>query len=387
VAAGTVAVTGLNYMPVPVDSTGHHGPGKTLYRRGTQRYGPGRRRGVAGPPWQSTPPCWHRWGHRSLFSAAASLEYLLSDKPGTDRNASFRRPDLARVAAKVLSFPIVAVKMSSSGSASAYSAVRSSVWWNLEIGYTFSPAFGLVPNKAGRKLGMESTLTLGKLFSTEADLVGDVPTAGIGFIRSRLPNQVTIGRTEVVKLTSTSAGVTTELAGTLDNESKNKSYYALNLTCSFRPSAHEIIEGDMVVVLRRAKRKNKPPLPVAWSLDPLMRSTPVQYTRTRSLNVDVKFIPQAPSIGTTVSKSETSTQQNYYIVAVGEGESAAGWHFKKTKDVELVGIHHLSMIVQAPPRARCVGEIALRAKVKRPPIPIWYYAVIAPSVGDITFKP
>lgn len=50
----------------------------------------------------------------------------------------------------------------------------------------------------------------------------------------------------------------------------------------------------------------------------------------------------------------------YYIVAPGGGEPTAEWYFPDTRAVELVGVHHLSLIVGAPgpieakPRSRCM---------------------------------
>jgi hypothetical protein len=188
------------------------------------------------------------------------------------------------------------------------------------------------------------------------------PGAG-GRVRQVLQDRISMGRTDIRKLTGSDPGITADLAETLSRESTRKSFYAMSLTCTFYPGEPAISEAEMMITLRRRDDRPEDP-PLAWSLDPLMLATPVQYTRTWSLKANVTVVPNLLGGEGAGSATESSTRQRFYLIAVGEKESRAGWHFKETEEVKLVGIHHLLMVIQSPSHAECVAEIELQATLK-----------------------
>jgi hypothetical protein len=116
-----------------------------------------------------------------------------------------------------------------------------------------------------------------------------------------------------------------------------------------------------------------------------MRATPVQYTHTWSLSANVTVVPNLLGGAGTGSAKETSTLQRFYLIAVGEKESRAGWQFRETQEVKLVGIHHLLMVIQGPSHTECVAEIELRATLKDGIR--WWRGIVPPRSAEVVFAP
>lgn len=233
---------------------------------------------------------------------------------------------------------------------------------------------------------MVSFVAIPDPFEVEADLVprrtlGD-PSPG-----DRLVRRVSIGRSDAVRLTPGHVGVTPELAAFLGSESVRHIFFLVSLTCSFRPADAPIVEAVLGVSLRRSDTQPQP-LPIAWSLEPLKAATRVKYGRTTSLTAKATFLPQALGFDAEREGGVEWEKEEWFVVAAGEGEPDAEWHFRATRAADLVGVQRLALVARVPAGTAATGLVGLSAKVRHGRLGILHYrADLPPHAQEIVFDP
>ena len=199
----------------------------------------------------------------------------------------------------------------------------------------------------------------------------------------RVSGQVSIGRSEAVRLKPDSAGLDADLAQALMRGIDEYHYYLVLLSCTFRADSAPVVSARLSVALRQASVRDTAE-PVVWSMDPLRASTAINHRRTLRINPSVKIVPEAVGIDGSVERGSEFTTNEHHIVAEGEGEGQVDWVFTATRTNDLVGIHHLSMVVRTSPRALCHADLALAAarREKRFGL-VPYRAQVPPHLGTI----
>ncbi|MER6132185.1 hypothetical protein [Streptomyces sp. NPDC001815] len=200
--------------------------------------------------------------------------------------------------------------------------------------------------------------------------------------------QVSIGRSEALLLGPGHEGVNAELAARLHQDSGTLHYHLVHLTCSFRPCDDTPTQSAVLSVALKQSGAPDLPQPVVWSMTPRKLATPVTRRRTVSLTPNVTLVPELLELGPAVEKTTEYEKDMWHVVAVGEGEAIAEWHFKTTPAVELLGMHHLVLITRsAVARTGCSVHLGLAAKRReRLIVLIPYRADIPPNERVITLS-
>ncbi|MDQ3764041.1 MAG: hypothetical protein M3460_21310 [Actinomycetota bacterium] len=210
---------------------------------------------------------------------------------------------------------------------------------------------------------MTSIITLPELVEHDVDLE-QRRTLGGPQGTQRIPHRVTIGRSEAQPLLQNHPDVDADLAALFSGPTSRHGFYVIHLSCSFRPGNDPLVSAVFSVALDRTDGATEP-APEVWSMDPLKLTTPIKYVRTRSLTPKLKIVPQVIDVDAAQGSQVEYSAEHYYVVASGEGEPTAEWYFRATPAVELVGIHHLSLIVRTPGSIGTKARIALQAKIRR----------------------
>lgn len=193
----------------------------------------------------------------------------------------------------------------------------------------------------------------------------------------RVSGQISIGRSEAMRLRPDSPGLDAELAQVLVRDTEEHHYYLVSLTCTFRADPVPVEKARLSVVLCQAPVPGVPE-PVVWSMDPLRASTPVTHSRTLHIGPNAKLAP----VG--LERNETFTADLHHIMAEGEGESQVEWVFTKTEAVDLRGVHHLTLVARTSARVPCHADLALAAtRWERRFGLVPYRAEIPPHVATI----
>ena len=220
---------------------------------------------------------------------------------------------------------------------------------------------------------------LPELVSADVDLIRRRVLGGPG--DHLVSGQISIGRSEAVRLGPASPGLDAELARKLAQDDEQHHYYLVLLSCTFRAGSAPVVGARLSVALRQADVTGVRE-PVVWSMDPLRASTSVTYRRTLRIGPNVKILP----IDTTIERTKEFPADKHYLVAEGEGESQVEWAFTATHTVDLVGVHHLSLVARTSARVSCRAELALaaiRQEKKFGLVP--YRATIPTRIGTIRF--
>lgn len=198
----------------------------------------------------------------------------------------------------------------------------------------------------------------------------------------RVSGQISIGRSEAMRLRPDSAGLDGELVQAVARDAEDQHYYLIWLSCTFRASSAPVMTARLSVALRQEPAWGVPE-PVVWSMDPLRASTPVTHRRTRRFGPNVK-IPEIVGVDAATEHVWEFTSELCHIVAEGEGESQVEWTFTSTAATDLMGVHRLSLIARTSAQIACRAELALSATRREK----WfglvpYGAEIPPQVATI----
>lgn len=206
---------------------------------------------------------------------------------------------------------------------------------------------------------MTSIVELPEAVEHDAELV---PTRNLGNANEgSLPRRVSIGFSEASLLTPGTPGVAPDLAKWLNRDRSGVVHHVIHLSCNFRRADEPIVEALLAIELSAPSAEP----PIVWSMDPLKLATTVTYRRAVSLTPTAMIIPELIGLEVGLERSAEFQTEEYYVVAAGEGEPSAEWFFRKTRAVELVGVHRLVVITRTAPTEPVIMQIALSAKVRR----------------------
>jgi hypothetical protein len=199
----------------------------------------------------------------------------------------------------------------------------------------------------------------------------------------RVSGQISLGRSEAIRLRPETAGLDPELVRALERDADAHHYYLLMLRCTFRAGSAPVVSARLSVALRQAAVRGVAD-PVVWSMDPLRAATPINHRRVLRLSPNIKILPAVSEFELASEHTQEYTSGLLHIVAQGEGESQVEWLFSRTRAVDLVGVHHLHLVARTSARAPCRAELALAAtrEEKRFGL-VRYRAAIAPDLGTI----
>lgn len=219
-------------------------------------------------------------------------------------------------------------------------------------------------------------------------LLPEVARADVVLVRRRVlggpgdhqvSGQISIGRSEVMRLRPDSAGVDEELARMLARDDEKYHYHLVLLSCTFRTGSAPVVSARLSVALRRDHGDGVADA-VVWSMDPLRASTPVIHRRTLHIGSNAKLVPEIVRL----ERGREFTADLHHIVAEGEGESQVEWVFTKTKAVDLVGVHHLTLVARTSTRVPCHADLALAATRRETRYGlVSYRAEIPPRIATI----
>ncbi|WP_345608277.1 hypothetical protein [Pseudonocardia adelaidensis] len=176
----------------------------------------------------------------------------------------------------------------------------------------------------------------------------------------RVSGQISLGRSEAIRLGPETAGLDQDLARALERDADHHRYYMIMFRCTFRTGSAPVVSARLSVALRQASVRGVAD-PVVWSMDPLRAATPVNHRRMLRLSPNIKILPETSEFGLAAEHSREYTSNLSHIVAQGEGESQVEWVFSKTEAVDLVGVYHLHLVARTSARVSCRAELALAA--------------------------
>lgn len=223
---------------------------------------------------------------------------------------------------------------------------------------------------------MESVPLLPEVASADVILVRRRVLGGPG--ADRVSGQISIGRSDAMRLRPDSAGLAAELRQAVVRDADEFHYYRICLNCTIRAGSSSVVEARLSVALRQAAVRDVPD-PVVWSMDPLRASTPLTNRRVIRVNPEAKI-----ALGASAEYGREFTTELCHLFAVGEGESQVEWMFRATLANDLVGVHRLSLVARTSARVACRAELAMSAtcRGKRFAL-IPYRAEIPPHVATI----
>jgi hypothetical protein len=134
-------------------------------------------------------------------------------------------------------------------------------------------------------------------------------------------------------------------------------FYLTALTCSLGVGLREELEEATVRIDLVAAQGEA----VAWSLAPLRLVQRVARDKV-SFGAEIALGPMLSIRGDWAPVTE---QDSCYVYALGEGEPDPEWRYRRTVNEKLLGIHDMTMVVQAPPGAGVDGIVQITARVRR----------------------
>jgi hypothetical protein len=146
------------------------------------------------------------------------------------------------------------------------------------------------------------------------------------------------------------------------------SFWLLALTCSFRALADEPIETAWLQVQLMATTPPGAADPLAWSMEPLSLTDPVQVSRSAKLDATLKLrsdtipIEIGPSVGR--ESTETYARRIPFVEAHSEGTARPSWIFTRTEVTEVRGVHRLRAVVELPAGATGKAEVSAGATLR-----------------------
>ena len=133
--------------------------------------------------------------------------------------------------------------------------------------------------------------------------------------------QISIGRSEAVRLGPHCAGLDAELAQALARDADEHHYYLVLLSCTFRSGSAPVVSARLSVALRQA-HVNGVADPVVLSMGPLRASTPVTHRRTLRIDPNVKIVPELVGLGAGAERNREYAIDVRHVVAEGESGNA-----------------------------------------------------------------
>ena len=131
---------------------------------------------------------------------------------------------------------------------------------------------------------------------------------------------------------------------------------ALALTCSFLSRDVPLLKAVLAISLERDDGDPKD-RPQAWNLQPKRLAKPGTRIQ-KSVSFEVGFVPK---LRIEMSEQPSNDDDEFIVLAHGEGGHLPEWEFKRSARYDFDGIHYLSMSVMRPRYTSASAHVALSA--------------------------
>ncbi len=122
-----------------------------------------------------------------------------------------------------------------------------------------------------------------------------------------MSGQISIGRSEALRLRPDSGGVDAELARMLARDEEKYHYHLVLLSCTFRTGSAPVVSARLSVALHRDHGDGVTDA-VVWSMDPLRASTPVTDRLKLGIDLNGKFVVERTRIQADVGQAQRSSR-------------------------------------------------------------------------------
>ncbi|MFJ7059969.1 hypothetical protein ACIQVA_19990 [Streptomyces microflavus] len=170
----------------------------------------------------------------------------------------------------------------------------------------------------------------------------------------------------------------------LESQADQYDYLLLSLVCSFRPSPDGTPFVDAGIGIRlEAPGQPADRQPIAWSISPKKRALPVTPSSAQ-LKLTAKLMLVEAGMEYT---PEQGSNEELFVVGMGERDSDPEWRFSATAGTPLVGDESLALIVRLPTSVPARAHITMAATVKQRRLGlIPYRAELPPALRTIDFR-
>lgn len=157
----------------------------------------------------------------------------------------------------------------------------------------------------------------------------------------------------------------TDVAATLIAEQDVNEYTLIDLGATFNPAAGEVVQRAWVGMElstpgggdTNGDANSNPP--IAWSMTPQRRSTPVSSSAQIEIKADLKVV----SVGAT--STHGGTREEISLLALNLLRSDPMWEFTRTRNTEIAGSERLVMMVRSPAGHPVHGRLNVIALIGR----------------------
>jgi hypothetical protein len=199
-----------------------------------------------------------------------------------------------------------------------------------------------------------------------------------------LQGWISLGEPVAIRITPENVDEDKQLRAFVEAEAATYIYHMVGLTCTFRPRDGEpFVNARLMVQLARTGH-DQPSQPIAWSMDPLRLTRPVEYKR--KVEVGAKLELLHATIGPTMSSEQSFAADDTFIDGLNLRQSTPIWEFRRTKSVEIRGSHLLAMVVRSPRDSVTHGDVTLSANVSRRQLGVISYQAAFPDSPGLTFS-
>jgi hypothetical protein len=180
-----------------------------------------------------------------------------------------------------------------------------------------------------------------------------------------LSERIAIGRPQCAALDVDT--VDTEARPFLEKR-KDSVFWLLGLTCSFLALEDAPIDRAWLQVRLESIPSEETAEPLAWSMEPLSLTDPVQIAQSAKLSASLKLMSELVpvEVGPSTERGKTSeyTRKVPYVEAHSEGTAKPSWIFTRTKITEVRGVHRMRAVVEMPISRATRAEVSVGATLK-----------------------
>lgn len=181
-----------------------------------------------------------------------------------------------------------------------------------------------------------------------------------------LAERIAIGRPLCAALDAAAVDADT---GPFLAERKDSTFWLLGLTCSFVALEDAPIgRAWMEVRLEPASPRERGEPPLAWSMEPLSLSDPVQIAKSAKLSASLELaselVPVEVGPSTELGRTSAYTQKAPYVEAHREGTDRPTWIFTRTKVTEVRGVHRMRTVVELPAGTAARAAVSVGATLE-----------------------
>lgn len=179
-----------------------------------------------------------------------------------------------------------------------------------------------------------------------------------------LAGRVFLGGPLVHRLTPQFLAADVELSRYVEEQSHQYSYFLVHLSLSFTPVPEHPRLTSAAVELRLSSTVNAPE-PIALSMSPHRVTDTTQVQKVWRLGPQLSLVGVDASIGE-VGKTVDFTEQEIFLQALRPLRSDPAWEFRRTRASELVGSHHLALVIRTARDAATGLSCIVTAGAKTP---------------------